>query len=144
MTATMYEQDFYAWASQQAALLRAGRVSEADIEHIAEELESMGASERRELINRLAVLLAHLLKWQHQPERRSNSWKATIEVQRFDVAMVLKQNPSLKHKLDEYQADAYHKAVLLAVKDTGRDRKTFAVECPFTLEQALDNEFWPE
>jgi hypothetical protein len=64
---TLHDRDFYSWTLQQAGLLREGRLSEADIEHIAEELESMGASERRELTNRLAVLVAHLLKWQFQP-----------------------------------------------------------------------------
>ena len=68
--ATLYERDFYAWANKQAALLRAGKLSEADVEHIAEEIESMGRAEKRELINRLAVLLSHLLKWQYQPGHR--------------------------------------------------------------------------
>jgi hypothetical protein len=80
--ATLYDQDFHAWANEQAALLRAGRLSEAGIAHIAEEIESMGRSEKRELVNRLAVLLTHLLKWQHQPGHRGNSWRLAIEEQR--------------------------------------------------------------
>ncbi len=67
MTAKLYDRDFYAWANEQASLLRSGRVAEADIEHIAEEIETMGRSEKRELVNRLTVLLLHLLKWQFQP-----------------------------------------------------------------------------
>ena len=92
----LYEQDFYAWANEQAALLRSGRVSDADLEHIAEEIESMGRSEKRELISRLKLLLAHLLKWQFQPTLRGNSWRLTIEEQRRDVAEHLADNPSLK------------------------------------------------
>ena len=80
--ATLYDTDFYAWANEQAALLRAGRLSEADIENIAEEIESMGRSERSELVNRLTVLLVHLLKWRYQPGLRGRSWRLTIEEQR--------------------------------------------------------------
>ena len=74
MSNSLYDRDFYAWANEQAALLRAGRLTEADIENIAEEIESMGRSEKRELVGRLAILLQHLLKWQFQPGRRSASW----------------------------------------------------------------------
>ncbi|MCT6678023.1 DUF29 domain-containing protein, partial [Staphylococcus aureus] len=77
---TLYEQDFYAWANEQAGLLRAGKLAQADIEHIAEEIESMGKTEKRELVSRLAVLLLHLLKWQFQPGRRGTSWQATIRL----------------------------------------------------------------
>ena len=105
-SATLHDRDFYAWTLQQAVLLREGRLSEADIDHIAEELESMGASERRELINRLAVLMAHLLKWQFQSELRSNSWRNTIDVQRFDVKELLEENPSLVANLNERMAKA--------------------------------------
>ena len=77
MSNSLYDRDFYAWANQQAALLRAGRLAEADIENIAEEIESMGRSEKRELVSRLVVLLQHLLKWQFQPLFRGASWRLT-------------------------------------------------------------------
>ena len=76
--AIAYEEDFHAWTTQSAALIRQGRLSELDLEHIAEELESMGASERRELLNRLQILLMHLLKHQFQPERRGKSFRMFI------------------------------------------------------------------
>ena len=79
MTTSLYDQDFYAWANQQAALLRSGRLTEADIANIAEEIESMGRSEKRELVNRLTVSFCTLLKWQFQPGRRSISWRLTVE-----------------------------------------------------------------
>jgi hypothetical protein len=141
---TTYERDFHAWTRQQAALLRAGRLPELDIDHLAEELDSMGARERRELTNRLAVLLAHLLKWQHQPERRGNSWRLTIEVQRLDLQDLLDQNPSLKPELPERLPAAYRKAVLLAAQETGQDKAVFPAECPYSGEQVLDAGFWPK
>src|SRR5271154_4788626 len=91
-----YDRDFYAWANQQAALLRAGMLGQADIEHIAQEIESMGRTEKRELVGRLRVLLLHLLKWRFQPTGRGSSWEASIRVQRLDLTEHMKDNPSLK------------------------------------------------
>ena len=99
-----YRQDFYAWAMEQAALLRAGRLDAADIENIAEEIESMGRGEKRELVNRLTVLLMHLLKWNFQPGFRSASWSSGIREQRIRLKNNLEDSPSLKAKLDEAYA----------------------------------------
>ena len=141
---TLHDQDFHAWTLQQATLLRQGRWAEADIEHVVEELECMGASERRELISRLAVLMAHLLKWQFQPELRSNSWRNTIDVQRFDVKELLEDNPSLAASLNERMEKAYQKSVMLAVWETGLSKSIFPVACPFSAEQLLREEYGPE
>ena len=143
MSVSLYEQDFYAWANEQAALLRVGNLSAADIEHIAEEIESMGKTEKRELVNRLAVLLQHLLKWQFQPERRGSSWEATITVQRRDLIRHLRDNPSLKAKLDEAIEDAYGDAALLGVAETNLPKSTFPAVCPWPWAQIIDQEFWP-
>jgi hypothetical protein len=140
----LHDQDFHAWTLQQAMLLKQGRWAEADIEHVVEELECMGASERRELISRLAVLMAHLLKWQFQPELRSNSWRNTIDVQRFDVKELLEDNPSLAASLNERMEKAYQKSVMLAVQETGLSKTVFPVACPFSAEQLLREEYWPE
>lgn len=139
----LYEQDFYAWANEQAALLRTGRVSEADLEHIAEEIESMGRSEKRELVSRLKILLTHLLKWQFQPTLRGNSWRLTIEEQRREVADHLADNPSLKGTLPEAMASAYAGAILVAARETGLGREVFPPECPLRFEQATSDDFWP-
>ncbi len=144
MDSNLYDQDFYAWANEQAALLRAGRLDAADIEHIAEEIESMGKMEKRELVSRLAVLLLHLLKWQLQPARRGASWEATITVQRDDLRDHLRDNPSLKAKLDEAIADAYRKASILAPSETGLARSTFPASCPWSFERIMDVDFWPD
>ena len=136
----LYDRDFYAWANEQAALLRAGRLSAADIAHIAEEIESMGRSEKRELTSRLAMLLAHLLKWRFQPERRGRSWQATIREQRSEVADVLADNPSLGARLDELLPNAYGKAVQIAIRETDLAEETFPAICPWTFEQAMQDE----
>jgi hypothetical protein len=139
----LYEQDFYAWANEQTALLRAGRLSDADIEHIAEEIESMGKSEKRELVNRLAVLLTHLLKWQHQPTFRSTSWRLTVEEQRQRLADHLADNPSLSATLPDTTKAAYRLAGIAAARETGLARGTFPSSCPWSFEQMIANDFWP-
>ncbi len=109
-----YDTDFYAWANTQAELLRAGKLHQADIEHIAEEIESMGKGELRQLENRLAVLFAHLLKWRFQPTHRGRSWELTVKEQRRRLRRHLAQNPSLNSKLPQAWEDAYGDAILEA------------------------------
>jgi hypothetical protein len=138
-----YEKDFYAWAIHNAQLLRERKLSEIDIENIAEEIESMGKSEKRELISRLAVLLAHLLKWEFQSERRGNSWKYTIKEQRLRLRDLLKESPSLKKSLEENLNQAYEHAIMIAVGETDLTEKIFPAKCPFSLEQAFDQNFFP-
>jgi hypothetical protein len=141
-----YESDFYAWTQETAEKLRQGRLAEVDLEQIAEEIEEMGRSERHELRNRLAVLLAHLLKWQYQPDRRGNSWLFTIEEQRVRAQEVLRDNPSLKSQLLDVVCSAYRIAVVRAKKET--DNK---IDFPPTFEQTgwiweqiMDDGFYPE
>ena len=141
---TLYDTDFHAWANEQAALLRAGRLTEADIENIAEEIESMGRSEKRELVNRLAALMLHLLKWRYQPGLRGKSWQYSIDEQRHRIDDHLKDNPSLKARLDEAINGAYRLAKLGAARETGFDLDTFPSTCPFPFEQAMDPGFWPD
>jgi len=139
-----YEKDFYAWTVHNAKLLREGKLSEVDIEHVAEEIESMGKNEKRELINRLAILIAHLLKWQFQEERRSNSWKYTIEEQRDEVLELLEESPSLKHEIEEKFDRAYRKAILWAATEMGVNKSLFKEECPYTLNKVLNKDFYPK
>ena len=138
-----YETDFYAWAMEQAALLRAGRFAAADIANIAEEIESMGRGEKRELVNRLTILLLHLLRWQFQPGFRSASWSSSIREQRIRLRSHLKDNPSLKAKLDESFAEAYELAVIGAARETGLPESAFPKTAPYRFEQAADDAFWP-
>ena len=142
--ADTYDRDFHAWANEQAALLRAGRLSEVDVQHIAEEIETLGRGEKRELVNRLAVLLLHLLKWTYQPERRGKSWRLTIEEQRRQLARHLRDNPSLGAWRDEAMADAYGDAVLRAERETELPRDLFPWTCPYDLDQVMADDFWPD
>ena len=144
MSNTLYEQDFFAWANEQTALLRSGRLSEADIDHIAEEIESMGRSEQQQLENRLTVLLLHLLKWQFQPGLRGNSWRLTIKEQRGRIVRHLRKNPSLQAVLGETITDAYSDALIEAERETGLSENTFPTACPWIFGQIIDADFWPE
>jgi hypothetical protein len=139
-----YDTDFYAWANTQAELLRTGQLEKADIEHIAEEIESMGKSELRELENRLALLFTHLLKWQLQPTLRSRSWELTIKEQRRRLRRHMGQNPSLQSKLTQAREDAYGDAILEAARQTGVAEESFPVQCPFTEDQTFDDNYWPQ
>lgn len=139
-----YEKDFYAWTVHNAELIRHGKLSEVDLENVAEEIESMGRSDKRELINRLAVLIMHLLKWQFQPKGHSSSWMTTIKNQRMDITDLLDESPSLKHELDLKLSKAYEKAVINASDETKLSEKTFPKTCPFTLGQCLDSNFFPK
>jgi hypothetical protein len=140
----LYDHDFFAWANEQAALLRAGKLAQADIEHIAEEIESMGKTEKRELISRLTVLLLHLLKWRFQPTLRGKIWRLSIEGQRLDIDAHLKDNPSLKVGLSAAIVFSYRRALIEAERETGLDAATFPAECPWSFEQMMDSNFWPE
>lgn len=141
---TRYETDVVAWANEQAALLRSGKLSQIDIENIAEEIEDVGKSEKRELASRLAVLLAHLLKWQVQPGRHSSSWQRTIKEQRKSLSRRIDKTPSLKECLadKEWLDDAWSDAVASAADETGLD--VFPESCIWDIEQILSQGFYPE
>jgi hypothetical protein len=141
---TLYHQDFYAWANEQAALLRSGRLSEADIEHVAEEIESMGKTEKRELVSRLTVLLLHLLKWRFQPARRGASWETSIANARDDITDHLADNPSLSAQRDAVLTAAYRRASREAGSETGLGKAAFPPVCPWSFEQMMADDFWPD
>jgi hypothetical protein len=138
-----YDRDFYAWANEQAALLRAGRLSEADIAHIAEEIESLGKTEKRELVSRLRVLLLHLLKWQFRPIYRGASWRTSILNTRDELVVHLQDNPSLTSQTGEAMDVAYRRAVLDAVAETSLPKASFPPAVPWSFEQVMDDDFWP-
>ncbi len=139
-----YDHDFYAWTNEQAALLRAGELAQADIEHIAEEIESMGRSEKRELVSRLTVLLLHLLKWRFQPKGRGSSWEASIRIQRYKLADHLLDNPSLKAVLPSAIDKAYRVAAIAASEEAKLPESTFPSRCPWSLDEMISDDFWPD
>ncbi len=144
--AELYEQDFYAWTQTTAALIRAGKWYDLDPEALAEEVESLGKSQQRELARRLDVLVMHLLKWRYQPSRRQegHSWRSTIRTQRRELRRLLQQNPSLVPQAAPVIAEGYEDARLEASDETGLPLATFPPTCPWQTEQVLDAEFWPE
>ena len=139
-----YEKDIVAWANEQASFIRAGRFDLLDLANIAEEIEDVGKSEKRALTSRMAILLAHLLKWQFQAGRRGASWQLTIKEQRKEIFYDLKQTPSLKPLLNdaEWLEMVWGKARGIAASETGLD--TFPESCTWTPEQILDQTFFPE
>ena len=139
-----YDKDFYAWAIEQAALLRAGRLDEADLAHVAEEIEDLGKSERRELTSRLTVLITHLLKWQLQPDRRGRSWRLTLAEQRDSVIDHLADNPSLRGQLSDILVRAWRAGLRAAQSETDLDLDIFPRANPWSTAQILDDEFFPE
>ena len=139
----LYELDFYAWTQQQATLLREKKWSDLDIQNLVEEIESLGRQERRELKNRLTVLLAHLLKWEFQPGNRSRSWLATIREQRTQVLQLLAENPSLQPYLPEALENVYQSGLNLAVGETSLSYRVFPKKCCYSLKQILNSEFLP-
>jgi hypothetical protein len=146
LAATSYDKDVILWSEEQARLLRAGRFADLDIEHLADEIEDVGKSEKREFASRMAVLLAHLLKWSRQPKMRTNSWRSTIIVQRKRVALALKATPSLNAVMRDpvWQEDIWLDAAAQAQKETGLAEDELPEACPWTMEQTADQDFWPE
>ena len=143
---TAYDKDVILWAEDQARLLRAGRFAELDIEHLADEIEDVGKSEKRELANRMAMLLAHLLKWSRQPENRTSNWRATIDDQRKRIALAIRETPSLQSVLrdTEWQEDMWLDARTRTRKETGLAEEDLPEVCPWSMDQAADGDFWPE
>ncbi|CAB1276134.1 DUF29 domain-containing protein [Candidatus Nitrosacidococcus tergens] len=142
-----YESDFYGWTQETAQLLRQQRFNEIDLAALIDEVEDMGKSELRALENRLIILMAHLLKWQYQPEHRSNSWKSTIKDQRLRISRLLRENPSLKPKINETIIEAYENGILQASIETNLDTEIFPThfeQTGWTMEQVLDNRFYPQ
>ncbi len=148
----LYQKNYTAWAEKTAELLKAGKFSELDTEHLLEELAGMGASEYNELESRLTILIAHLLKWQFQYHQLSDkwkefdgrSWRTTIIEQRTRIAKRLRKSPGLKKNLPEILSEAYEDALELAIKETRLPAATFPSECPYTFEQLLNDDFYPQ
>ena len=140
----LYDADFLEWVDQTAELLKQGRFDELDIENLIEEVETLGRSERNALKSNLSVLLMHLLKWQYQPSKRTDSWKSTIFEHRDRIQLSLESSPSLKNYYMETLKKRYAVARKKAALETELDISTFPVECSYTADQVIDDEFWPE
>jgi hypothetical protein len=139
-----YEADFFAWTQEQARLLRGRDARGLDWENLAEEIDSMGRRDRRELESRLRLILHHLLKWRVQPGLRGPSWQSTLREQRRQAAKLLKESPSLRPQLPALIDEAYPDALADALDETGLPRQNFPPDSPFTVAQVLDAAYVPE
>jgi len=166
---TLYEDDFYAWTQEQAALLREGAMQDLDLPHLAEEIESLGKSDLRALESHLEVLVLHLLKWQYQPGGRltGHSWYDTIVEQRRQISLVLRDNHTFRRLIPAILLDVYPSARQRAAVQMGdrgpleplavpwpMERRPLAPQelvrrsllprtCPWEPAQVLDPDFWP-
>ena len=138
----LYNTDFYAWTQEQSEYIKNHAWAYLDDINLIEELESLGNKERQKLKSRLRILLAHLLKWQYQPQKRSNSWMATIREQREEIEELLDRNPSLKPFLETALIEAYPKGRHLAVQETNLPYEVFPDVCPYLSNQVMSQNFW--
>jgi hypothetical protein len=134
--ASLYEQDETAWLEQTASLVAQRRWDEMDCAHLSEYLSDMARRDKREVFSRLVTLLTHLLKWEYQPEQRSNSWRGTILEQRRELRQLL-ESGSLRRHAEEVLGKAYQEAIQQAAAETGLARETFPAEYLASLEDCL-------
>ncbi|MCF2149558.1 DUF29 domain-containing protein [Desmonostoc muscorum LEGE 12446] len=145
MLQTLYEQDFCAWVEQTAALLQSHQWDTLDLEHLIEEVVDLGKSQQRALQSALRLVLSHLLKWKYQSERRSHSWQVTITRERLNIDELLQESPSLCRFLNdiEWLNTTYQRARREAMVETGLLEENIAIACPFSVNEILDLDFYP-
>ena len=139
----LYEEDYCLWYSENARLLREKKFNEIDVEHIAEELDSMGRHEEDKLESVLRILFLHLLKWTYQKSHQGTSWKLSIMEHRNRAKKQIKKNPSLKGHLSEICTSSYEDSRYEAAQETGLALEIFPIDMPFTIEQAFAEEWFP-
>ena len=140
---TPYEADYAQWCAEQGALLREGRLSDLDRENLAEEIESLGRSDKREIRSRVGVILLHLLKWEFQPQERKPGWLLTLDEQRNRARELVEESPSLKRVPGEAIVQEYPLARRKAAVETGLPLSEFPKECPYSVEKLLSLDFLP-
>jgi hypothetical protein len=140
-TEAIYERDFYTWSQEQAEHVRAGRWTAVDRENVAEEIESLGREQFAKMRSAIRVLLIHMLKWDHQPDRRGRSWALSIKAQRLDLADILEGNPGVRPRIDEAISKAYRQAVLEAARETGLEEDEFPPQCPYGWDDITARDF---
>ena len=136
-----YERDFYSWSLEQARLIREGRIEALDRDNLAEEIESLGREQFNKLVGALRVAMLHMLKWDHQPARRSRSWMLSIKQARLEIADVLDDNPGLKPRVAEAIVRAYRGARIDAAKETGLDEAEFPDACSYSFGDITSRDF---
>lgn len=137
---SLYDTDYVAWLEEQVAHLRAGRLAALDVENVALELQSLMNGQRQQLENRLEVLIHHLLKWDHQPDQRSNRWRATVQEQRTRIRRLLRFSPSLKPEVEQTALEVYPDAVRAAAIETRLSEDTFPATLPYSVAEIFERE----
>jgi len=144
MVDTIYTTDFNEWVQQTAQLLRSRRWQDLDLQHLIEEVEDLGKSERRGVASQLTRLLLHLLKWQYQPQRRSDSWLDSITDARTQIDLAIADSPSLRTYPEAQLKQSYQRARRQAAKQTKKPLEVFPEDCPYALDLVLDEDWLPE
>lgn len=136
----LYDRDYHLWLEKTAELLKTKNFEAIDLDNLIEEIESLGRSEKNKIISSLRLIYHHLLKWKYQPEKRSKSWKNTIERERDNIKDYIEDMPSLKNLLQEINSleKAYRRGRRDAIKETGITN--LPTDCPFTIEEVLKSE----
>jgi hypothetical protein len=143
LLADLYMADETAWLDAMAELISQRRLDDLDLVHLQEYLEDTAKRDRREVLSRLTILITHVLKWVHQPDHRTKSWRRTAIVQRHELTHLL-ESGTLRNHAEAILAEAYANAIEEAVAETGLDENAFHAECPWTLEQLLSPEVLAE
>lgn len=138
-----YDDDFALWSAEQAARLRAGKFDRLDLGNVAEEIESLGRSDKTEIQSRLTVILTDLLKWELQPGARSPSWASSIITNRDKIALLIEDSPSLRSYPPQVFERAYRNAPRLAETETELPMIAFPRTCPYDVDDVLNQDFWP-
>ena len=139
-----YVRDVYAWAFEQAERLRRGQLSSLDALNLAEEIEDLGNEIYNRLESALRITLMHLLKWDHQPQRRTRSWTLSIRNGRLDVEDILKRHPGVRRRVPGAVVHAYRRARIEAAGETGLDESAFPAACPYSEAAIMTRPIpWP-
>ncbi|MGI9282050.1 MAG: DUF29 domain-containing protein [Endozoicomonas sp.] len=140
-----YDKDFYAWLNHQADLLENGQLNGLDLDNLIEEVDCMGKRHLHKLESHVTLLLMHLLKWQYQPSKRQygHSWETSIRVHRQQAWEVIEKHPSLSGKIMELYEENYRQAVKLASIETRIEEDSFPLECPWTFDQVMNEDWLP-
>jgi len=136
-TRTLHDSDFYGWTQQQAHLIRSGKISDLDMSNILEEIAHLGKSKTQELEGQMAILLAHLLKWEFQVESHTKLWAGSIKDQQKIVANIIRKNPSLKSDIPDLLIQAYNSVLFMAEHESSIAKYNFPKQCPWSIDEAL-------
>ncbi|CCQ63979.1 DUF29 domain-containing protein [Crocosphaera watsonii] len=142
-TKCLYDTDYYLWLQQTAKSLASRDFTTLDLDNLLDEIESLGKREKKAIKSKLRIVILHLLKWNYQVNKRSQSWIYSIAEHRQRLYDDFETSPSLKRYCQDIFLQVYQEGRKLAAKETGLSLNHFPETCPFSLENILD-ENWLE